>query len=45
MAEFVEGAREEGADVFQVEAPQGCYYPPTLITGYIPCLTTLGIFI
>jgi len=33
VAEFVEGAREEGADVFQVEAPQGCYYPPTLITG------------
>merc|ERR1719391_552629 len=33
VAEYVEGAREEGADIFQVEVPEGCYYPPTLITG------------
>ena len=33
MAAFVEDAREEGADVFQIECPPGCFYPPTLITG------------
>ncbi|XP_023342279.1 aldehyde dehydrogenase family 16 member A1 isoform X3 [Eurytemora carolleeae] len=33
IAEYVEDARLEGADVFQTEAPPGCFYPPTLITG------------
>ena len=33
VAAFVEDAREEGADVFQIECPPGCFYPPTLITG------------
>ncbi len=33
IAEFVEEAKEEGADVFQIGAPEGCFYPPTLITG------------
>jgi len=33
IAEFVDEARDEGADVFQTECPEGCFYPPTLITG------------
>merc|ERR1719391_34249 len=33
VADFVEEARDEGADVFQIDCPPGCYYPPTLITG------------
>jgi len=33
VAEYVEGARAEGADIFQIDAPEGCFYPPTLITG------------
>eukprot|EP00092_Neocalanus_flemingeri_P006854 GFUD01007399.1.p1 GENE.GFUD01007399.1~~GFUD01007399.1.p1 ORF type:complete len:820 (-),score=223.40 GFUD01007399.1:85-2544(-) len=33
IADFVEEARDEGADVFQTECPSGCFYPPTLITG------------
>ncbi|XP_037070445.1 aldehyde dehydrogenase family 16 member A1-like [Pollicipes pollicipes] len=33
VAAYVDGAKEEGAEVFQVEAPAGCYYPPTLISG------------
>jgi len=33
VAEFVEEARDEGADVFQIDCPPGCYFPPTLITG------------
>ena len=33
IAEFVEEARTEGADVFQTDCPAGCFYPPTLITG------------
>ena len=33
VAEFVEEARDEGADVFQIDCPPGCFYPPTLITG------------
>ena len=33
VAEYVEEARAEGAEVFQTECPEGCYYPPTLITG------------
>ena len=33
VAEMVEEAREEGAEVFQTECPEGCYYPPTLVTG------------
>lgn len=33
ISEFVEEAREEGADVFQTKVPEGCFYPPTLITG------------
>ena len=32
ITEYVESAREEGAEVFQTECPNGCYYPPTLIT-------------
>ena len=33
ITEYVESAREEGADIFQTECPSGCYYPPTLITN------------
>ena len=33
VEEFVEEARDEGADVFQTDCPPGCFYPPTLITG------------
>ena len=33
IKKFVDEAKEEGADVFQTEAPEGCFYPPTLITG------------
>lgn len=33
VAEYVEDARKEGAEVFQVDVPSGCFYPPTLITG------------
>ena len=33
ISDYVEEAREEGADVFQIEAPEGCFYPPTLITN------------
>merc|ERR1719391_452264 len=33
VADFVEEARDEGADVFQIDCPPGCFYPPTLITG------------
>jgi len=33
IADFVDEARDEGADVFQTECPEGCFYPPTLITG------------
>lgn len=33
IAAYVDEARQEGAEVFQVKAPPGCYYPPTLITG------------
>ncbi|XP_068221481.1 aldehyde dehydrogenase family 16 member A1-like [Palaemon carinicauda] len=33
IAEYVEDAQKEGAEVFQVDVPSGCYYPPTLITG------------
>jgi aldehyde dehydrogenase (NAD+) len=30
---LVDAGREEGAEVFQADAPQGCFYPPTLITN------------
>ena len=33
IAAYVDEAKEEGADVFQIDCPEGCYYPPTLITG------------
>ena len=33
VVEYVEEARAEGAEVFQTECPEGCFYPPTLITG------------
>ncbi|XP_063869013.1 aldehyde dehydrogenase family 16 member A1-like isoform X1 [Scylla paramamosain] len=33
IAKYVDEARQEGAEVFQIEAPPGSYYPPTLITG------------
>ena len=33
VKEFVDEAREEGAEVFQSEAPEGLFYPPTLITN------------
>ena len=34
VAEFVDEARAEGAEVFQTDnCPPGCFYPPTLITG------------
>ena len=37
---YVEAARKEGAEVFQACAcipAQGCFYPPTLITGVSVC--------
>ncbi|XP_018024647.1 aldehyde dehydrogenase family 16 member A1-like [Hyalella azteca] len=36
IEDCVNGAREEGAQVFQVDAPTGCFYPPTLITDVSP---------
>ncbi|TRY72413.1 hypothetical protein TCAL_03960 [Tigriopus californicus] len=33
IKKYVDEALEDGAEVFQVEAPEGCYYPPTLITN------------
>ncbi|XP_043230403.1 aldehyde dehydrogenase family 16 member A1-like [Amphibalanus amphitrite] len=33
VKEYVDSAKEEGAEVFQVGAPAGCFYPPTLITN------------
>ncbi|KAK3865452.1 hypothetical protein Pcinc_028942 [Petrolisthes cinctipes] len=33
IAQYVDEARRHGAQIHQVEAPPGCYYPPTLITG------------
>lgn len=33
ITDYVEEAREEGAEVFQIEAPEGCFYPPTIITN------------
>ncbi|KAL7634246.1 UNVERIFIED_CONTAM: hypothetical protein RMT77_015576 [Armadillidium vulgare] len=30
---YVQLAKKEGAEVFQINVPDGCYYPPTLITG------------
>jgi aldehyde dehydrogenase (NAD+) len=34
IEEYVESAKAEGADVFQIPYPEkGCFYPPTLITG------------
>jgi len=33
IAAMVEEGRTEGADVFQASAPEGCFYPPTLITN------------
>jgi aldehyde dehydrogenase (NAD+) len=33
ISDFVQQAREDGADVFQIAAPEGCYYPPTIITN------------
>ena len=31
---YVQGAKNEGADVYQIEAPEdGNYYPPTIITN------------
>ncbi|KAG7173776.1 Aldehyde dehydrogenase family 16 member A1-like [Homarus americanus] len=32
IANYVDEARKDGAEVFQVDAPAGCFYPPTLIT-------------
>jgi len=37
VAEFVEEAREEGAEVFQTDCPPGCFYPPTLVTNVNTC--------
>merc|ERR1719350_2341097 len=37
IADFVEEARAEGADVFQTECPPGCFYPPTLVTNVNTC--------
>merc|ERR1711962_706666 len=37
VAEFVEEARAEGADVFQTDCPPGCFYPPTLVTNVNTC--------
>merc|ERR1719427_681959 len=32
--EFVEDARKEGAEIYQAsEMPNGCFYPPTLVTN------------
>lgn len=33
IAAYVDEAKEDGADVFQIQAPEGCYYPPTIITN------------
>ncbi|KAF2363714.1 Aldehyde dehydrogenase domain [Trinorchestia longiramus] len=33
---FVQSAKDEGAEVFQVPVPPGCFYSPTLITGVTP---------
>merc|ERR1711936_789124 len=33
VVEYVEEARAEGAEVFQTDCPEGCFYPPTLITN------------
>ncbi|CAL4122997.1 unnamed protein product, partial [Meganyctiphanes norvegica] len=33
VSDYVEDARKEGAEIFQIEAPTGCFYPPTLITS------------
>jgi len=37
VAEFVEEARAEGAEVFQTDCPPGCFYPPTLVTNVNTC--------
>ena len=37
VAEFVEEARAEGADVFQTDCPPGCFYPPTVVTNVNTC--------
>lgn len=36
IEEYVQSARDEGAQVFQISSPPGCFYPPTLITGVGP---------
>ena len=43
---LVDQARAEGAQVHQGEAPEGCFYPPTLVTGVAPAsvLSTEEIF-
>ena len=33
IAAYVDEAKEDGADVFQIATPEGCYYPPTIITN------------
>merc|ERR1719323_2066968 len=37
VADFVEEARAEGADVFQTDCPPGCFYPPTVVTNVNTC--------
>ena len=37
VAEFVDEARAEGAEIFQTDCPPGCFYPPTLVTNVNTC--------
>merc|ERR1711936_319080 len=37
VAEFVDEARLEGAEIFQTDCPPGCFYPPTLVTNVNTC--------
>ena len=43
---LVDQGRAEGAQIHQGEAPEGCFYPPTLVTGVAPAsvLSTEEIF-
>ena len=46
ITELVEKGRAEGVAIHQGEAPPGCFYPPTLVTGVEPAsiLATEEIF-
>lgn len=36
VTQHVEGARNDGAEVFQFGEPDGVFYPPTILTGVTP---------